>query len=140
MTSHLSFLHDSLKITPLEDNLVQVTVVLPADLLIHYVRVLDSLTGFVKTLESKTKLHRLKESNSHIVEEQNRRSKEQYYARIVNLFDQYTSQGLNRYSAIKQIGADLRKENHPWSSPDLVRISLVAAGRGGRPGRPRKQS
>ncbi len=65
--------------------------------------------------------------------------KAQYYSRLVATFDLYTSQGFDRKAAIKQISADLRRENHPWSSPDLVRPSLVAAGRGGRPSRPRRQ-
>ena len=141
MTSQLSFLHDTLKVDHLENNQVQVTVVLPSDLLIHYVTILDSLTGFVRTLQIKSKLLRLKQSpQTSALREQARHSKDQYYARIVKLFDHYTSQGLNRNSAIKQIGSDLRKEKHPWSSPDLVRFSLRDAGRGGRVGRPRKTS
>jgi riboflavin synthase len=41
-----------------------------------------------------------------------------------------------RNEAIKQIADDLRTENHPWRAADLVRKTLVAAGRGGRSGRP----
>ena len=140
MTSLLSYLHSSLKVTPLENNKVRVTVTLESDEYIHYVRLLDSLTGFFRVINTKNRLAKAKAHyESEEYAEETGKVKARYYARIVKLFDLYTSQGLNRYSAIKQIGADLRKENHPWSSPDLVRFSLGAAGRPGRPGRPRRK-
>ena len=141
MTSHLSFLHDSVKINHLEDNQVEVSVVLPSELFLHFIRTLESLTGFAQYLETQSKFHRLKQSRqSKAFDEAARVAKENYYKRISTEFDRLSAQGLKRYEIIKLISADLRKENHPWSSPDLVRPSLVAAGRGGRPGRPRKQS
>ena len=141
MTSHLSFLHDSIKINHLENNQVEVTVVLPSELFLHFIRTLDSLTGFAQYLETQSKLYRLQRSKqSQAFNETARIAKENYYKRIAAEFDRYSEQGLKRYDIIKRISATLRKENHPWSSPDLVRPSLIAAGRGGRVGRPRKQS
>lgn len=140
MTSLFSYLHKSLKVTPLEENQVEVTVTLQSDEYVHYLRLLDSLTGFIRTINSKTKLAKHKNSDySKFEQDQARATKDKYYKRIVQGFDLYTSQGLDRKAAIKQIGADLRKENHPWSSPDLVRFSLRDAGRPGRVGRPRRQ-
>ncbi|MDA3904083.1 MAG: hypothetical protein PF441_11630 [Desulfuromusa sp.] len=140
MTSLLLHLHDSLKVTPLEDNQVQVTVTLQSDEFIHYVRLLDSLTGFLHVIKNKDRLAKAKAHyESEEYAEETGKVKAQYYSRLVASFDLYTSQGFDRKAAIKQISADLRRENHPWSSPDLVRPSLVAAGRGGRPGRPRRQ-
>ena len=124
MTSLFSYLHNSLKVTPLEDGQVQVIVVLPSDLFLDYIRILDSLTGFAKTLRRKSKLLKPYVPDPHVISQ-----RDKYYQRIVTLYDSYTSQGTKRTAAIKQISADLRKENHPWSSPDLVRPSLVAAGR-----------
>ena len=141
MTSLFSYLHNSLKVTPLDNDQVQVTVTLPADSFLQYIRLLDSLTGFVKVANKHARLAKAKatfESEEAVAER--KRYKDQYYSRLVESFDLYTSQGLDRKSAIKQIATDLRKENHPWCSPDQVRPSLVAAGRGGRSGRPRKQS
>lgn len=141
MTSLFSYLHRSLKVTPTDNKEeLQVTVTLPSDLVLHYVRVLDSLTGFARTINSKAKLAKLKDSDfeKHL-EEQGRIAKENYYKRIVEEYDIYTADGLTRYEAIKKISAGLRAENHQWSSPDLVRPSLVEAGRGGRPGRPRRK-
>lgn len=66
--------------------------------------------------------------------------KQAYLKRIVKDYDCYLLQGLDRKEAIKQISSDLRSENHPWSFPDLVRSSLIEAGRPGRIGRPRKNS
>lgn len=141
MTSHLSFLHDSVKIKHLEGDQVEVTVVLPSELFLHFIRTLESLTGFAQYLEAQSKFHRLRHSEqSKAFDEAARIAKENYYKRIVSEFDRYSDQGLKRYDIIKRISATLRDEKHPWSSPDLVRPSLIAAGRGGRPGRPRKQS
>ena len=141
MTSLLSYLHNSLKVTPLEDNKIQVTVTLESDEYIHYVRLLDSLTGFFRVINKKNRLAKGKAHyQSEEYAEETAKVKAKYYSRLVESFDLYTSQGFDRKSAIKQISADLRKENHPWSSPDLVRPSLIAAGRGARIGRPRKQS
>jgi len=140
MTSLFSYLHSNLKITPLEDDQVQVTVTLPSDHFLHFARLLDSLSGFVQIVNRHTKLSKYQKIAESLNDaDQAEQTKQRYYNRIADLFDQYTSQGLTRNAAIKQISADLRKEKHPWSSPDLVRPSLVAAGRGGRSGRPRRQ-
>ena len=139
MTSLFSYLHRSLKVTPTDNKEeLQVTVNLPADLVIHYVKVLDSLTGFARTINSKAKLASLKDPDfeKHLAV-QGRIAKENYYKRIVEEYDLYTADGLTRYEVIKKISAGLRAENHQWSSPDLVRPSLVEAGRSGRPGRSR---
>ncbi|MBN2793706.1 MAG: hypothetical protein JXQ81_14430 [Desulfuromonadales bacterium] len=127
MTSLFYYLHDNLKITPLDNDHVQVTVDLPSDLFLDYIRILDSLTGFARTLRSKTRVKQINETvpDPYAVAERDR-----YYQRIVALFDRYTEQGLKRTAAIHQISADLRKEKHPWGSVDLIRFSLVAAGVG----------
>lgn len=130
MTSLFHYLHDNLKITPLDNDHVQVTVDLPSDLFLDYIRILDSLTGFARTLRSKSKLSKPYVPDPHLIAQ-----RDQYYQRIVALFDHYTEQGLKRTPAIKQISADLRSESHPWYSADLIRSSLIAAGRPGRPGR-----
>jgi hypothetical protein len=57
------------------------------------------------------------------------KAKSDFYARIVPLYDFYISQGFSRTSSIKRISQELSAEKHPWSSIDLVRISLVEAGR-----------
>ena len=140
MTSLFSYLHRSLKVTHLEDDQVQVTVTLHSDDFIYYIRLLDSLTGFVRVVKNKTRYARnMAHYESEEAINERKQYKERYYSRIVASFDRYTSQGLDRTSAIKKISAELRKDNHPWSSPDQVRPSLVEAGRGGRPGRPRRK-
>jgi hypothetical protein len=141
VTSLFSYLHSNLKVTPLDDDQVQVTVTLPSDHFQHFAKLLDSLTGFVQIVKRHTRQQRV---NGDVAAEHQRQEAERnlarYYKHLVELFDHYTAQGLNRNAAIKQIGADLRAEKHPWSSPDLIRPSLVAAGRGGKSGRPLRQS
>ena len=140
MISRLHFLNDNLTATPIGDDQVQITVTLPADYLFHFSVLLDSLTGFVDVLKREDKLSRTKADRAaKQFDEQAQRNLASYHQRIVKAYDAYTSQGLNRNAAIKQISADLRADSHPWSSPDLVRPSLIEAGRSGRVGRPRRQ-
>ncbi len=137
MTSLFSFLHNNLKVTPLDDGQVEVTVNLPSDLFLHYIRLFDSLTGFIQTVDRKARLTKTKATEDY--QNETKRNLERYQERLVQAYDLHISNGLNRNAAIKQISTDLRSEKHPWSSPDLVRPSLIAAGRSGRIGRPRRQ-
>ncbi len=141
MTSIESTLLDKLEVTPTDNNQVIISVTLPSDHIHHFITLLDSLTGFTRIIKRKERLAKLKASSyNEILDLQAKQFKQQYHSRIVRLFDQFISEGLNRTSAIKAIGAELRKDDHPWCSPDLVRYSLREAGRSGRIGRPRKQS
>jgi hypothetical protein len=135
----LAFLHDNLTVKALDDDRVSVSVVLPADLLHSYCRFLDALQGFFRTANRQgsiarcearaTSAARLREAEAH---------RAAYRERLVTAFDAYTAQGLGRQDAIRRIVADLRAEEHPWRFPEQVRSALVAAGRSGRPGRPRR--
>src|SRR6056297_2912045 len=58
MTSQFSFLHDNLKVTPLDGDQVKVTLVLPSDLVYLFLCFLDSLTVIVQTVNSKSRLAR----------------------------------------------------------------------------------
>lgn len=139
MAPLITSLHQSLQVTPAEDDQVQVTVTLPADLLNDFVGLLDSLSGFVTAINHQKHLARLRDDS----EETKKRFqfKAQFNKRLVRDYDRYRSQGLTRKDAIKQLSADLHKENHPWRCPDLIRSALIEAGRPGRIGRPsRKQS
>lgn len=141
MTSLSPFLRDKLKVTPADNNQIEVTVILSPDLFPHYVRLLESLSGFFQFVSRQAKfIQSRSESASQKYAEEAQERISEYRSYLVEAFDLYTSQGLDRKSAIKQIAADLRSEKHPWCSPELVRMSLVAAGRGGRSGRPRSQS
>ena len=132
MTSLFHYLHNNLQVTPLDNDQVQVTVVLPSDIFLDYIRILDSLTGFAQTLRRKSKLTRQYVPDPHA-----NAQRDKYYQRSVALFDRYTDQGFKRTAAIKQVSTDLCSEHHCWSSADLIRSSLASAG---RPSRSRSQS
>jgi len=141
MTSLPPLLQDNLKVTPADNDQVDVTVTLPAELLADYVRLLESLAGFFKVVKRKAKYAQLRSkaaSEEYAKECQERISR--YYSLLVDLYDKHITSGLDRKAAIKQVAADLRREKHPWCCPDLVRSSLVAAGRRGRSGRPRRKA
>lgn len=141
MTSLSPFLRDTLKVSPTDSDLVEVTVTLPPDLFVHYIQLLESLSGFFHFVNRKSKyLQARSAAASHEYAEEAQRRITAYRSHLVKRFDHYTGQGLDRKSAVKQIAAELRAEKHPWCAPELVRSSLVAAGRGGKAGRPRRKS
>lgn len=131
---------DRFTIKPASDGLVAVTVHLPPDLVRDYCRFLESLADFFHTVDRKVTIElasqRAAAQAAFHVEAQHRLA--EYRARLVSAFDVYTACGLDRKDAVKRIAAELRDENHPWSAVHLVRSQLVAAGRGGRAGRPRR--
>lgn len=131
---------DRFTINPAPDGLVAITVLLPPDLVRDYCRFLESLTDFFHTVDRKATIELASQRAAAQVAfhaEAQRRLAE-YRARLVAAFDAYTACGLDRKEAVKRIAADLRVESHPWCGVDLVRSQLVAAGRGGRSGRPRR--
>lgn len=126
------------EITQVDDNLLQITVTIPSELLNDFSKLFEALSGFIRIIEREKRLNRFKQqSEDEFQRQQAEQAKQVYFKRISELFDFYTAQGLKRRSAIQRISADLRKDNHPWSSPDLVQSSLPAAGRPGRVGRPK---
>ena len=134
MTSPLSHLSDNLKVTPLDDNQVEVTLTLPDDLVQDYLNVSDSLTGLATTFRSKTRLARYKDKVDDILQQERCRFRDAFYERVVSLCDGHLDHGYKRSAAIKLISKELCKEKHIWSSVELVRSALVA---GGRPGQRR---
>lgn len=141
MTSLFSYLSDSLKVTPVDDDHLEVSVTLPSEHFHSYLQLLNALTGFAHIINKHARLNRLKnDERSKALAEQAQQRLTHHYERLVELYDRYTIQEFGRTDAIKRISAELRKEHHPWSSIDLVRHALVCAGRPGRVGRSRKLS
>lgn len=139
MIPRLHFLQNDLTVTPVDDDRVQVSVVLPADCFREYAHLLDSLTGFLHLAQRQERIARsISGKQAEKLKAEAEANRQRYYQRLVKAYDHYTAQGLDRPAAIKQISADLRAENHPWASVDLVRPSLIEAGRPGRMGRPRR--
>jgi len=138
MIPDLHVLTDNLKVTPLRNNQVKVTVTIPADFLIQYTQLLDSLSGFVEVLRKQETLSKLNHKPTRKKRENEaKKNIDAYHKRLVKAYDTYISQGLDRNSAIKQISVDLRASNHPWCAIELIRPSLIKAGRSGKTGRPR---
>ncbi len=132
MTSPVfSLLREHLAIKVCEDGQVCVSVTIPPELLRPYCLLLESLAGFFQVANRQTTIAKAQakavaarlepEAQTHLAA---------YRSRIVAAFDRHTAAGLDRKEAIKRVAAELRSQSHPWSSPDLVRSQLVAAGRG----------
>lgn len=135
----ISPLQDRLTVETLDDGFVAITVTLPVELVQDYRHFLESLSRFFHAVQVKGKIsHAQSRAESQALDREAENNLAAYRARIVRTFDRYTSRGLDRKAAIQAIAQELRVEDHPWRSPDLIRSTLVAAGRGGRPGRPRR--
>ncbi len=134
MTSPLSSHQLNPKVTPLDNDLVEVTLTLPDDLVHDFLLVLDSLTSLATIVRSKTRLAKYKDKADDFLQEERFQERDAFYARVVNLYDCHIARGIKRTAAIKLISQELRKEKHVWSSIELVRSALVA---GGRPGQRR---
>jgi len=133
MTSPFDYPENNLTVTPLDDSHVEVSITIQTDYLLDYIKFFDSVSHFVGLIRNKNRIAlNCARYNSAEYDRQAQEVKNKYYSRIAQLFDEYTAEGFDRRTVIKQIGATLRKEKHPWSSPDLVASSLSAAGRPGR--------
>ena len=86
MTSLFAYLHNNLQVTPGKDDQVEVTVTLSSDLFLDYIRILDSLNGFVRKINCRAKLARIAEPAAP--SEIDHWYKARYYERIPELFDQ----------------------------------------------------
>ncbi len=129
MTSPLSSHQLKPKVTPLDDDLVEVSLTLPDDLVHDFLLVLDSLTSLATIVRAKTRLAKYKDKSQDIFEQERLNERDAFYARVVNLYDCHIARGIKRDAAIKLISQELRKEKHVWSSVELVRSALVAGGR-----------
>jgi hypothetical protein len=138
--SHRPFpLLDSLKVEPLPDDLVAVTVQLPTSLVKDYCQFLEALAGFFHTAHRKSELAHLQQrSADQELDDLAQSNIAAYQQRVAALFDRYTAEGLNRKQAIIRISGDLRAEHHPWHYVEQIQATLVESGRPGRRGRPRK--
>ena len=139
MISPLNLLRSSLQVQTLDDDRVSVTVTLPRDLVPAYCHFLESLSVFFRSVDRQSTIDQAKTKANQFDPESQQRITE-YRERLGTAFDSYTSEGLSRQDAIKQISSDLRAEKHPWRTVECIRSTLVSAGRSGRPGRPRQSS
>ncbi|MDT8420734.1 MAG: hypothetical protein RQ754_09905 [Desulfuromonadales bacterium] len=131
MASPFSSLHDN--------RTLEITVTLPAEPFYQFVQLLESFSGFARIINRHARLARIKElRRDNAQKKQHEESLARYHTLLIVLYDKYTAQGLKRLDAIKRICKDLKAEDHPWASFDLVRPSLIEAGRPGQRGRQKK--
>lgn len=134
-----SFLLDSLSVKAADGGLLAVTVLLPPDLVADYCRFLESLSGFFHAVKHKSAAELAQVRAVTAAQTDGNANRAAYRDLLVRSFDAYLARGLDRKEAVKRVAADLRAQSHPWCAVDLVRSELVAAGRGGCPGRPSRR-
>ena len=124
MTQPGFHLSEALTVKPVADGQVSVTVLLPADLVTDYCRFLEALTNFFRAVDRKTSqaFSSVRVAAPEAIQETHRHVAT-YHAHLISAFDGYIASGLDR---------------HEWCSLHVVQAELVALGRGGSPGSPRR--
>ena len=111
MTS-AAFLQDSLTVTPADDGLVAVTVLLPPELVKEYCSFLESLAGFFQAANRKGY-----SASAHSRAAASLPDRDAvvaaYASLLVTAYDQHIADGLTRTEAIRRISADLRDKVSP---------------------------
>lgn len=114
----------------LPDDKMQLTVVMPAGMSRAFVALLESMTGFVRFVDHKTRIAAGEAKAIDPVEiEQRRATLDAYTNDVCKTFDGFTASGLERREALKQTCRALKAKGCPWATHDLVQETLRRAGR-----------
>jgi hypothetical protein len=118
---------------------VRVSVVLPQGMTRAFVGLLESLAGLVRFVDHRVKISAAEVKAVDLEELADRRQlQEDHRAEVCTLFDRFTASGLDRKQAVRRTSQALKAKNHPWSTLDLVTLTLRECGRFRRgSGRPR---
>ncbi|TYP00322.1 hypothetical protein EDC39_101488 [Geothermobacter ehrlichii] len=141
MNSRTRPLRNSLKVNHHGDGFVSVTVRLPESLLNAYAHFLEALSDFFFAADRQAHIDWLKSRREKDARYQleAKQAREQFARLVLESFDRHNAPGLSRFELLKRIAADLRVIKHPWRKYEIIRKTLVEAGLGGRPGRPRRE-
>jgi hypothetical protein len=123
----------------LPGGLVQVSVVLPQGMTRAFVGLLESLTGLVRFVDHRARVSaaEVKAIDPDEIADRHQLQAD-YRAEVCALFDRFTASGLDRKQAVRRTSQALKAKNHPWSTLDLVTLTLRECGRFRRgSGRPR---
>ena len=116
---------------------VRVSVVLPQGMTRAFVGLLESLTGLVRFVDHRVRCSAAEVKAVDLDELADRRQLQEDHRReVCTLFDRFTASGLDRKQAIRRTSQALKAKNHPWSTLDLVTLTLRECGRFRRGGRP----
>ena len=123
----------------LPGGLVRVSVVLPQGMTRTFVGLLESLAGLVRFVDHRVKISAAEVKAVDLDELADRRQlQEDHRQEVCALFDGFTASGLDRKQAVRRTSQALKGANHPWSTLDLVTLTLRECGRFRRgSGRPR---
>ena len=122
----------------LPGGMVQVSVVLPQGMTRAFVALLESLTGFVRLVDHKSRCSAAEVKVIDPDEVENRRqAHETYRSQVCALFDGFTAEGCDRKEAVSRTNQAMKAKGHPWATLDLVSLTLRDAGR--LRGRPREE-
>ena len=126
---HQDFLLD-FRVAGARDGYVYLSIALPEGMTRVFVSMLESLHGFFRFIDLKSRAA-VAESKPVDPAELIKRQQEvdALKNRICSVFDEFTDQGHPIREAIKRTNAALKAENHPWANHETVSAVLRAAKR-----------
>jgi hypothetical protein len=113
---------------------VYLSFAMPEGMMRAFVSLLQSLHGFFRFAELKTRVAGIEAKALDPGEIEKRRLfREQFESEVCSLFDGFRSQGLDQKEAVKATNRALKAKNHPWANHETVSRVLRGAGRFRRP-------
>lgn len=118
------------EVSGVRDGVALVTFAMPAQITGSFVSLLDSLHGFFRLVERKSRFAVL-ECKAHDPADQERveQLREEFRLEVCRLFDDFMGQGLSVKQGVSRTNLALKDLGHPWASHDAVQAALRASGR-----------
>jgi hypothetical protein len=127
-------LHDDFdldfRVQRVQNGHVVLSIAMPEGLLRGFVPLLQSLHGFFRFADLKSRIAKFEEQPISPAEIEERRAvQDGFRNEVCATFDALIGQGLERKEAVKRTNQALKANNHPWASHATVTDILRAAGR-----------
>jgi hypothetical protein len=125
--------HESLldcQAVEIRDGRVILNVALPQDMTRFFIALLESMTGFFRVMQQKTRVVKAQGKCIDPVEIEQRESRKREYAEeVCSLFDGFVTNGHEMTEAIRLTNSALKAKSHPWATYHLVSSVLRSEGR-----------
>ncbi|AJE04862.1 hypothetical protein [Geobacter pickeringii] len=113
-----------------QDGYVFLSVALPEGMTRGFVTLLESLCGFMRAVDVKSRSAsaQARAMDPAKIKERDQRQAD-FREEVCTLFDSFTAQGMERKEAVKRTNSALKASGSPWASYDVVLSVLRSCGR-----------